>query len=340
MNQNQSAKSMTEMIASCTSVELQGARSLTRNECENTRKRSMSSYSYSGAVYLSDHDIGEEDGSDECLRFGEKKKRLSFVQVKTLEKSFELRNKLDPVQKMQLAKALGLQPRQISVWFQNRRARWKTKQLEKDFNALKQEYDTLKRNYDTLLQQNRQFKAEVQRQGTELEKNDGSSKVGVSEIEPRKNSENSVPKVTNSPMELSVKSEISIKCTEQQRYCKYPMNIQEQEGECCSNMTEAASSIFNIDCPRTMEISESPGVPQMAAAAANRSSPTLVVEGLSTGEQVGAGGLKTPLQGLHEWYCQPKVEVDQITDEETQCNLFYSFEEQSAMMLCEYWHAR
>lgn len=335
--EDQFAEAMAEMIVSCTSVELQGARSLKRNESENARKRSMSSSSQSGAVYLSDHDTGEEDGSDECLHVGEKKKRLTFDQVKTLEKSFEVRNKLDPVRKMQLAKAVGLDPRQISVWFQNRRARWKTKQLEKDFNALKQEYDTLKRNYDILLQQNTQYKAEVQRQGRELEINDG-NKFRASEIESQKISQNSVPKATNSGMDLSVKSEMCIKCTEKQRHDCYSASTKEPGGECCSITTEAAGSFFDIDSPRTMEISESPGFPQMAAAAAQRSaSSVLVVEGLPAGEQVTAGRLKTPPESLHEWYCQPKEEVDQITAVETQCNLFYSLEEQGAFMLCEYW---
>lgn len=337
--QSQSAKEMAEMIDFSASVEFPGVRSLTRNECENTRKGSMSSSSYSGAMYMSKHDIEEEDGSDECLHFGEKKRKLTFHQVKALEKSFELRNKLDPDRKMELAKALGLQPRKISVWFQNRRARSKIKQLENDFDALKQEYDNLKRNYDILLQQNRQFKAElVQRQGRELEKTDGSSNIRASEIEPQQNSDNSVPKIANLPMELSVKSEIYINCTEQLRHDNYPTVTKEQEGECSSIMTEATSSIFNINRPRMMESSEFLGVPQMATAAANRCSPVLVVEGSSAQEQVPAGGLKTPLQSLHEWHCQPKVEVDQISAEETQCNLFYSLEEEGALMLCEYWH--
>ena len=82
-------------------------------------------------------------------------------QVKTLEKNFELGNKLEPERKMQLAKALGLQPRQIAIWFQNRRARWKTKQLEKDYDVLKRQFDALKADNDALQAQNQKLQAEV-----------------------------------------------------------------------------------------------------------------------------------------------------------------------------------
>ncbi|GAB2214077.1 hypothetical protein Droror1_Dr00018413 [Drosera rotundifolia] len=104
---------------------------------------------------------GEEDLSDDGSLAGEKKRRLNMEQVKTLEKNFELGNKLEPERKMQLAKALGLQPRQIAIWFQNRRARWKTKQLEKDYEVLKREFDSLKADNEALQSHNHKLQAEV-----------------------------------------------------------------------------------------------------------------------------------------------------------------------------------
>nr|QCO76345.1 hypothetical protein [Tamarix hispida] len=115
-------------------------------------KRSMSSFPTGTGLDMCDDEHeehqnpaangggGDEDLSDDGslqLVGGEKKRRLNMEQVRTLEKNFELGNKLEPERKMQLAKALGLQPRQIAIWFQNRRARWKTKQLEKDYDILR-----------------------------------------------------------------------------------------------------------------------------------------------------------------------------------------------------------
>ncbi|MCL7049969.1 hypothetical protein MKW94_003328 [Papaver nudicaule] len=104
---------------------------------------------------------GEEDYSDDGSQMGEKKRRLNMEQVRTLEKNFELGNKLEPERKMQLSRALGLQPRQIAIWFQNRRARWKTKTLEKDYDILKRQFDAVKADNESLQSQNKKLHAEI-----------------------------------------------------------------------------------------------------------------------------------------------------------------------------------
>ncbi|XP_015885283.1 homeobox-leucine zipper protein ATHB-6 isoform X2 [Ziziphus jujuba] len=114
------------------------------------------------------------DQEDSVEEFTGKKRRLSSDQVKALERNFEIENKLEPERKAKLAEELGLQPRQVAIWFQNRRARWKTKQLERDYNLLKTNYDALNINYENLRQQNealnekiRQLKAKVCRESAE-----------------------------------------------------------------------------------------------------------------------------------------------------------------------------
>lgn len=92
----------------------------------------------------------EEGCIEETGHVPEKKRRLSVDQVKALERNFEVENKLEPERKVKLAQELGLQPRQVAVWFQNRRARWKTKQLERDYGVLKASFDNLKQNYESL----------------------------------------------------------------------------------------------------------------------------------------------------------------------------------------------
>ncbi|XP_047964195.1 homeobox-leucine zipper protein ATHB-52-like [Salvia hispanica] len=60
------------------------------------------------------------------------KKRLNEEQVRLLEASFDAAKKLEPERKFQLARDLGVPPRQIAIWYQNKRARWKTQSLELD----------------------------------------------------------------------------------------------------------------------------------------------------------------------------------------------------------------
>ncbi|OAY49944.1 homeobox-leucine zipper protein HAT5 isoform X2 [Manihot esculenta] len=103
---------------------------------------------------------GDED-FDVCLNPPGKKRRLTASQVQFLERNFEVENKLEPERKIQLAKELGLQPRQVAIWFQNRRARFKNKQLEKNYDSLKTSYDKLKLDYDNLLKENENLKNQL-----------------------------------------------------------------------------------------------------------------------------------------------------------------------------------
>ncbi|KAH0893949.1 hypothetical protein HID58_056378 [Brassica napus] len=104
--------------------------------------------------YEDDSTMMEEYSGNHHMGQSEKKRRLRVDQVKALEKNFELENKLEPERKTKLAQELGLEPRQVAVWFQNRRARWKTKQLEKDYGLLKSQYDSLRHNFDSLRRDN------------------------------------------------------------------------------------------------------------------------------------------------------------------------------------------
>ncbi|CAA7387731.1 unnamed protein product [Spirodela intermedia] len=73
----------------------------------------------------------EEEGN------GKKKLRLNKEQSALLEAMFKEHNTLNPTQKQTLASKLNLRPRQVEVWFQNRRARTKLKQTEVDCEHLR-----------------------------------------------------------------------------------------------------------------------------------------------------------------------------------------------------------
>ncbi|CAH9123415.1 unnamed protein product [Cuscuta epithymum] len=96
----------------------------------------------------------DEDGGDEAAAAARKKLRLTKEQAAVLEDTFKGHCTLNPKQKVALAKQLNLKPRQVEVWFQNRRARTKLKQTEVDC-----EY--LRRCCERLAEENRRLVKEV-----------------------------------------------------------------------------------------------------------------------------------------------------------------------------------
>jgi regulator of replication initiation timing len=91
------------------------------------------------------------------------KRRFTEEQVRSLESTFHSRRaKLEPRQKAALARELGLQPRQVAIWFQNKRARWRSKQLEQDFADLRANYDDLRARVESLKEEKLTLAAQLE----------------------------------------------------------------------------------------------------------------------------------------------------------------------------------
>ncbi|KNA03269.1 hypothetical protein SOVF_210810 [Spinacia oleracea] len=105
-----------------------------------------------GSSRISDED---EDGSAGPTNTPRKKLRLTLDQSALLEESFKQQSTLNPKQKLALADRLNLRPRQVEVWFQNRRARTKLKQTEVDC-------EHLRKCFETLTDENRRLQKELQ----------------------------------------------------------------------------------------------------------------------------------------------------------------------------------
>lgn len=144
------------------------------SELINIRRASsdLTSFSNSSTTVKRDRDIisGEEveiervvcsrvsttnDQEDELEGSPRKKLRLTKQQSALLEDSFKEHTTLNPKQKQDLAKQLNLRPRQVEVWFQNRRARTKLKQTEA-------EYEQLKKCCETVTEENKRLQKELQ----------------------------------------------------------------------------------------------------------------------------------------------------------------------------------
>lgn len=89
------------------------------------------------------------------------RQRFSDEQIKSLETTFEVESRPELRMKQHLAKKLGLQPRQVAIWFQNRRARSKPKELERDYNMLKADYDKLVSQFESMKKENQALLIQV-----------------------------------------------------------------------------------------------------------------------------------------------------------------------------------
>ncbi|XP_057980736.1 homeobox-leucine zipper protein ATHB-12-like [Malania oleifera] len=91
------------------------------------------------------------------------RRRFSDDQIRSLESIFVSESKLEPLKKLQLARELGLQPRQVAIWFQNKRARWKSKQLEQDYGVLQANYNTLVSEFEMLKKERQSLIIQLQK---------------------------------------------------------------------------------------------------------------------------------------------------------------------------------
>jgi len=91
------------------------------------------------------------------------KKRLTEEQLSILEKCFASNMKLEAEQKFHLANQLGVPPRQVAVWYQNKRARWKTQSLEMD-------HGVLQAKLENVMAEKKQLEKDVERLKAELKK--------------------------------------------------------------------------------------------------------------------------------------------------------------------------
>lgn len=91
------------------------------------------------------------------------KRRFSDEQIKSLEMMFDTESRPELRLKMNMANKLGLQPRQVAIWFQNKRARSKSKHIENEYAMLKTNFDELSSQFDILRKENQTLLIQLQR---------------------------------------------------------------------------------------------------------------------------------------------------------------------------------
>ncbi|KAF2301204.1 hypothetical protein GH714_020810 [Hevea brasiliensis] len=96
-----------------------------------------------------EHDDGDGDGDDDVGDDKKKKKRKKYhrhtaEQIREMEALFKESPHPDEKQRQQLSKQLGLAPRQVKFWFQNRRTQIKAIQERHENSLLKTEMEKLR----------------------------------------------------------------------------------------------------------------------------------------------------------------------------------------------------
>ncbi|KAK4415794.1 Homeobox-leucine zipper protein ATHB-7 [Sesamum alatum] len=137
------------------------------------------------------------------------KRRFSDEQIRSLEVMFESESKLEPKKKAELANELGLQPRQVAIWFQNKRARWKSKHIEKEYTVLLSNYNNLASQIQTLKEENQSLLIKLQNLKNEM--------VGKSECEIQETSAAARIRITDGESDDSKMrlSEVKSRCLEE-----------------------------------------------------------------------------------------------------------------------------
>ncbi|KAL0372446.1 UNVERIFIED_CONTAM: Homeobox-leucine zipper protein ATHB-13 [Sesamum calycinum] len=254
-------------------------------------KRSSMGFSTGIDVCEEMNNHGEDELSDDGSQVGEKKRRLNMEQVKTLEKNFELGNKLEPERKMQLARALGLQPRQIAIWFQNRRARWKTKQLEKDYDLSRDSLKLSRRRMMHFRHRIRNFTPSIVHMAYLFTNSSGSS--------------------------VRLEIEILVIMALKNKEPTESINLNKETEGSCSNRSENSSEI-KLDISRTPAI-DSP-LPAHPTNAGRPLFPSSLIRPSGVAQQLFHNPSRPEIQ------C-PKM--DQSVKEESLCNMFCGMDDQT-----------
>ncbi|KAI3989803.1 hypothetical protein MKX01_040773 [Papaver californicum] len=104
--------------------------------------------------------------NDENNNHIERKRRMRWDQIESLERSFQEEIKLEPERKIKLAQELGLQPRKVAA-----------KQLECLYDSLKQEFDIVSREKLKLQEEVTKLKMKLDRQALMIQGSRGSTEV-------------------------------------------------------------------------------------------------------------------------------------------------------------------